>query len=69
MNEQDRTSTEQPTHELVDFVALSKQLTNEQKILAVLERIEVLLTPVMVVVPHIDIPISAPKAAGSLRRK
>lgn len=39
------TSTEQPDHELVDFVALAAQLTNEQKILACLERIEVLLTP------------------------
>lgn len=35
----------QPEHELVDFVALAAQLTNEQKILATLERIEVLLTP------------------------
>lgn len=32
-------------HDLVDFVGLAKQLTNEQKILATLERIEVLLTP------------------------
>jgi hypothetical protein len=33
----------QPEHALVDFVALAAQLTNEQKILACLERIEVLL--------------------------
>jgi hypothetical protein len=41
--------TEQPEHTLVDFVALAAALTNEQKILATLERIEKLLTPQAVV--------------------
>jgi hypothetical protein len=40
-------SDQQPAHDLVDFVALANQLTNEQKILKCLERIEVLLTPVI----------------------
>jgi hypothetical protein len=35
----------EPQHGLVDFVALAAQLTNEQKILAALLRIEALLTP------------------------
>jgi hypothetical protein len=34
-----------PQHALVDFVALAAVQTNEQKILATLERIEKLLTP------------------------
>lgn len=38
-------ASSQPEHELIDFAALAAQLTNEQKILACLERIEVLLTP------------------------
>jgi hypothetical protein len=35
----------EPVHELYDFAAFAAQLTNEQKILAALEQIVVLLTP------------------------
>jgi hypothetical protein len=48
----------------VDFVALAAQLTNEQKILACLERIEVLLTPPVSVLAPKEPPVFAASILG-----
>ena len=51
-------------HDLIDFAALAAQLTNEQKILAALLRIEALLTPAK---PAEPVAAKAdPKLSGSM---
>jgi hypothetical protein len=58
---------EAPAHEPYDFSNMP--LTNEQKILAVLERIEVLLTPKQVIAPPDLIEVKKLPTTTSIRRK